>query len=86
MFLVARYNPMLHRNQRRFATQACLQQYFLLLCTMYIFLSFIVASTDRGLYFNHCSRPNATQKPTAKMKKVKLKNSEIKSKNEIILV
>ena len=42
-----------------------------MLCTKYIFLSFIVESTDKGLTFNHCSKPNATTKQTAKIKKVK---------------
>ena len=76
-FLVARYNPMLHRNQARFATHACFQQYLLLLCTMYIFLSFIVSSTDRGLNFNQFSSMIATKKPIAKIKNVKLKKLDV---------
>ena len=64
-------------NQARFATQACFQQYFLLLCTIYIFLSFIVVSGDKGLTFNHCSRPNATTNPIAKIKNVKLKKLDV---------
>ena len=42
---------------------ACLQQYLLLLCTMNIFLSFIEASTDKGLNFNHCSNSSDITKP-----------------------
>ena len=35
--------------------------------TMNIFLSFIDASTDRGLNFIHCSKPNEIRNPIAKI-------------------
>jgi hypothetical protein len=42
-----------------------------------MFLSFIVESKDRGLNLRTCSNPNAITKPTAKIKKVKLKKLEV---------
>ena len=67
MFLELKYKPTLHRNQYTLVTHACLQQYFLLLWTMYVFLSFIDLSTDKGLNFIHCSKPNEIRNPTAKI-------------------
>ena len=64
-FLDRKYNPRLHTNQFIFTTQVCLQRYFLLLCTMNIFLSFIVVSGERGLTLRNCSRPNAITNPIA---------------------
>ena len=66
IFLERKYKPTLHANQFMFTTHACLQQYLLLVCTIYMFLSFIDASTDRGLAFNHCSSINEITKPIAK--------------------
>ena len=34
-------------------------------------------STDKGLTFNHCSNINATTKPIAKIKNVKLKKLDV---------
>ena len=46
---------------------ACLQQYFLLLWTIYMFLSFIDVSGDKGLTLRYCSSSNEMTKPIAKM-------------------
>ena len=64
-FLDRKYNPRLHTNQFIFTTQVCLHRYLLLLCTIKLFLSFIDASTDRGLNLRTCSRPNAITNPIA---------------------
>ena len=77
MLLEMKYKPTLQANQLMFTTHACLQQYFLLDCTMYMFLSFIDASTDRGLNLIVCSIINATTNPTAKIKNVKLKKLDV---------
>ena len=66
-FLETKYKPTLHKNQYMLVIHACLQQYLLLLCTMNMFLSFIVVSTDKGLNFNHCSNSSDTTKPIAKI-------------------
>ena len=62
-----KYKPTLQANQLILTIHACLQQYFLLLCTMYMFLSFIDASTDKGLNFIHCSNPSEIRNPMAKI-------------------
>ena len=67
IFLAKKYNPTLHKNQHKLVIHASLQQYLLLLWTIYIFLSFIVESTDRGLNLMYCSRANEIAHPIAKM-------------------
>ena len=76
-FLDIIYNPILHKNQKRFAIHACLQQYFLFVFT-------IKRSLSLPFAFTNCSSINAIIKPIAKIKKEKLRKLELKSKNEII--